>query len=88
LGNKKQIESVRQGSFPREDPMSDRILQPVVYEHVLDFLYSKIRRTGREILDEQGFFPELPVHRDGSRWAYWAEEVEIDQPGDGVQPYP
>jgi DNA-binding transcriptional ArsR family regulator len=47
-----------------------------VLEDILDFLYSKIRRMGREILNEQGFFPELPAHKDGSRWVYWAEEIE------------
>ena len=47
-----------------------------VIEDILDFLYSKIRRMGREILDEQGFFPELPTHKDGSCWVYWAEEIE------------
>ena len=47
-------------------------------ENILDFLYSKIRRLGREILDEQGFFPELPTHQDGSRWVYWAEEIKIE----------
>jgi hypothetical protein len=46
---------------------------------ILDYLYSKIRRLGREALDEQGFFPELPTHRDGSRWVYWAEEIEIEE---------
>jgi DNA-binding transcriptional ArsR family regulator len=45
-------------------------------EDIMDFLYSKIRRMGREILNEQGFFPELPSHKDGSRWVYWAEEIE------------
>ena len=49
-------------------------------EDILDYLYSKIRRLGREILEEQGFFPELPTHRDGSRWVYWAEEIEIEEP--------
>jgi predicted ArsR family transcriptional regulator len=47
-------------------------------EDILDYLYSKIRRLGRQVLDEQGFFPELPTHRDGSRWVYWAEEIEIE----------
>jgi DNA-binding transcriptional ArsR family regulator len=51
-------------------------------EDILDFLYSKIRRLGRQILDEQGFFSELPEHRDGSRWVYWAEEIDIEGPGD------
>jgi DNA-binding transcriptional ArsR family regulator len=50
-------------------------------EDILDYLYSKIRRMGREILDEQGFFPELPKHRDGTRWLYWAEEIELEEPG-------
>jgi DNA-binding transcriptional ArsR family regulator len=54
--------------------------QGYTLEDILDFLYSKIRRMGRRILDEQGFFPELPSHRDGSRWVYWAEEVEISEP--------
>jgi DNA-binding transcriptional ArsR family regulator len=48
-------------------------------EDILDYLYSKIRRIGRSLLDEQGFFPELPEHRDGSRWVYWAEEIQLDE---------
>jgi DNA-binding transcriptional ArsR family regulator len=46
---------------------------------VLDYLYSRIRRVGRDVLDEQGFFPDLPAHRDGSRWVYWAEEIELEK---------
>ena len=49
-------------------------------EEILDYLYSKLRRLGRSVLDKQGFFPELPTHRDGSRWVYWAEEIEIKEP--------
>lgn len=48
-------------------------------EDILDYLYSKIRRLGRVVLDEQGFFPELPTHQNGSRWVYWAEEIEIEE---------
>lgn len=47
-------------------------------EDVLDYLYSRTRRMARQILEEQGFFPELPLHRDGSRWVYWAEEVALE----------
>ncbi|MCP4023667.1 MAG: ArsR family transcriptional regulator [Desulfobacteraceae bacterium] len=46
------------------------------FDDILDFLYSKIRRMAREVLDEQGYFAELPTHKDGSRWVYWAEEIE------------
>ncbi len=45
-------------------------------DDILDFLYSKIRRKGRKILDEQRFFPDVPVHKDGSEWLYWAEEID------------
>jgi hypothetical protein len=31
------------------------------------------------VLDEQGFFPELPEHRIGSRWVYWAEETALKE---------
>lgn len=55
-------------------------------EDVLDYLYSRIRRMGRQVLDEQGFFSELPTHRDGSRWVYWAEEIEIEEPSNKEQP--
>jgi DNA-binding transcriptional ArsR family regulator len=48
-------------------------------EDILDYLYSRTRRIGRSILDEQGFFPDLPAHRDGSRWVYWAEEIELEE---------
>jgi hypothetical protein len=47
-------------------------------EDVLDFFYSKIRRLARKGLNDQGYFPELPEHPDGSRWVYWAEEISID----------
>jgi predicted transcriptional regulator len=47
-------------------------------EDVLDFFYSKIRRLARKALKEQGYFPELPEHPDGSRWVYWAEEISIE----------
>jgi hypothetical protein len=59
--------------------------QGYALEDILDFLYSKIRRMGREILDEQGFFPDSPLHRDGSRWVYWAEEIELKELNDTEQ---
>ena len=34
---------------------------------------------GRQALNRQGYCPALPEHRDGSRWVYWAEEVEIKE---------
>jgi DNA-binding transcriptional ArsR family regulator len=67
-----------------QEAFTDCTLEDRAYtlEDILDYLYSKIRRLGREILDEQGFFPELPAHRDGSRWLYWAEEIELEEPLD------
>jgi hypothetical protein len=53
--------------------------QGYVLEDILDYLYSRIRRMGRQILAEQGYFAQLPEHRDGSRWVYWAEEIELEE---------
>jgi DNA-binding transcriptional ArsR family regulator len=66
-----------------EDAFAGSLLESRGYtpDDILDYLYSKIRRMGREILDEQGFFPELPTHQDGSRWVYWAEEIEVEGAG-------
>lgn len=55
-------------------------------EDVLDYLYSRIRRIARDVLDQQGYFPELPTHHDGSRWVYWAEELEIGEAITMMQP--
>ncbi|MGD8758837.1 MAG: winged helix-turn-helix domain-containing protein [Anaerolineales bacterium] len=54
-----------------------------IFEQVPYYLYSKIRRMARDILNERGFFPEIPVHGDGSRWLYWAEEIRLgEQPAE------
>jgi DNA-binding transcriptional ArsR family regulator len=50
--------------------------QGYALEDILDYLYSKTRRMARATLDKEGFFPEVPSHPDGSRWVYWAEEIE------------
>jgi DNA-binding transcriptional ArsR family regulator len=57
-------------------------------EDILDYLYSRIRRLGRQVLEEQGFFPQLPKHPDGSRWVYWAEEIEVEEPREEEQASP
>ena len=51
-----------------------------------DYRAERLRCEGRRILDGQGFFPELPVHRDGSRWVYWAEEVEVEEASPAATP--
>ena len=66
--NKESLEAAFDGTSLKE--------RGYALEDILDFLYSKIRRLARDTLDEQGFFAELPVHKDGSRWVYWAEEIE------------
>jgi predicted transcriptional regulator len=71
-----------QGAFDRCS-LAERGYQ---LEDILDYLYSRIRRMGRGILDEQGFFSELPLHGDGSRWVYWAEEAEVQAPTNELQP--
>ena len=75
----KVAEVYREHRNDLEDAFVGTSLQDRGYnvEDILDYLYSKIRRMAREILDEQGFFSELPAHKDGSQWVYWAEEIDI-----------
>jgi predicted transcriptional regulator len=63
-----------------EQAVAETSLQSQGYalEDVLDFFYSKIRRLARRKLKDQGYFPALPEHPDGSRWVYWAEEISIE----------
>ena len=85
---RKIAEQIAQAHWDHRDALEDAFSgsslarRGYALDNVLDYLYSRIRRLGHDVLDEQGFFPELPTHRDGSRWVYWAEEVALETPSD------
>ncbi len=44
------------------------------FEDLLHYLYTTAVRMARNRLEEEGALPPWPVHPDGSRWIWWAEE--------------
>jgi predicted ArsR family transcriptional regulator len=43
------------------------------------YLYATATRMARERLEAAGTLPAWPEHRDGSRWVWWAEEVDAKE---------
>jgi DNA-binding transcriptional ArsR family regulator len=44
------------------------------FEALRHYLFAAAARLARERLEETGDLPPWPVHDDGSRWVWWAEE--------------
>ena len=44
------------------------------FQALLHYLYATAARLGRERLEADGDLPLWPLHEDGSRWIWWAEE--------------
>jgi DNA-binding transcriptional ArsR family regulator len=49
-----------------------------VFEDLTFFLYRKITDLTREKFEQEGFFPEIPV-RNGEKWVFWTEEVNLEE---------
>ena len=48
------------------------------FEDLTFFLYKKITDLTREKFEREGFFPQIPL-RNGEKWIFWAEEVNIEE---------
>jgi hypothetical protein len=48
------------------------------YTDVSQYLYAKVQRCARELLEERGILPSRKKHRNGTEWVFWAEESETD----------
>lgn len=44
------------------------------YSDVSHYLYAKVQRCARELLEERGVLPSPKKHRNGAEWIFWAEE--------------
>lgn len=51
------------------------------YSDASHYLYTKVQRYARELLEERGILPQRKKHRNGAEWIFWAEE-----PKDGKGP--
>jgi DNA-binding transcriptional ArsR family regulator len=46
------------------------------FEDVAQYLYARVQRAARELLEEGGALPPRQSHLDGAEWVFWAEEAE------------
>jgi DNA-binding transcriptional ArsR family regulator len=51
------------------------------YTDVSQYLYAKMQRCARELLEERGILPSRKKHRNGAEWVFWAEEPETGSGG-------
>lgn len=45
------------------------------YSDVAHYLYAKVQRGARELLEQRGVLPQRETHRNGAEWVFWAEET-------------
>jgi DNA-binding transcriptional ArsR family regulator len=48
------------------------------YADVSHYIYAKVQRHARELLEERGVLPSRKKHRNGAEWVFWAEEPKTD----------
>jgi DNA-binding transcriptional ArsR family regulator len=46
------------------------------FSDVAQYLYARVQRGARELLEERGVLPKPEPHRNGVRWVFWAEEPD------------
>ena len=44
------------------------------FSDVAQYLYAKVQRGARELLEQRGLLPSRKEHRNGAEWIFWAEE--------------
>ncbi|HEV2912578.1 MAG TPA: winged helix-turn-helix domain-containing protein [Pyrinomonadaceae bacterium] len=50
------------------------------FPELTQYLYAKVQRTARSLLEEQGVLAPRRMHRNGVAWVFWAEEEEGSPP--------
>jgi DNA-binding transcriptional ArsR family regulator len=44
------------------------------FSDITQYLYARVQRDARELLEGRGVLPKPEQHRNGVRWVFWAEE--------------
>jgi DNA-binding transcriptional ArsR family regulator len=45
------------------------------FAELAQYLYAKVQRGARQLLEERGVLPPRAKHRNGTEWVFWAEEA-------------
>lgn len=48
------------------------------FSDVAQYLYARVQRHARVLLEERGVLPRPEQHRNGVKWVFWAEEPGAD----------
>jgi len=46
------------------------------FSDITQYLYARVQRDAREMLEGRGVLPKPERHRNGVRWVFWAEEPD------------
>lgn len=48
------------------------------FSDLAQYLYARVQRGARRILEERGALPQWEKHRNGAEWLFWAEEPKAE----------
>jgi DNA-binding transcriptional ArsR family regulator len=48
------------------------------FSDISHYLYARVQRGARELLEQHGKLPPRKEHRNGAEWVFWAEELRTD----------
>jgi DNA-binding transcriptional ArsR family regulator len=48
------------------------------FADVAQYLYARVQREARTLLEGRGMLPPPCAHRNGARWVFWAEQPQAD----------
>ena len=51
------------------------------FSDIAQYLYARVQRGARELLEERGVLPQRQKHRNGAEWVFWAEETQTGANG-------
>jgi predicted transcriptional regulator len=49
------------------------------FSDLAQYLYARVQRGARALLEERGILPPPRKHRNGASWVFWAEEPRADE---------
>lgn len=47
------------------------------FSDITQYLYARVQREARQLLEQRGLLPLKEKHRNGVEWIFWGEEVDL-----------
>jgi DNA-binding transcriptional ArsR family regulator len=68
----------RQTQLERAFARTDLAARGWGFADVSQYLYARVQREARSLLEERGTLPPPAEHRNGVEWVFWAEQPQAD----------